>query len=88
MQSRNVTILAAIGIPAGLGLAIFSFGIFFGSAWAANGGDMPAGSPVTPGMQFSKWVMYAAAAGVLTGAAVSIASLITLIIRLTRKSAE
>jgi hypothetical protein len=88
MQSRNVNILIALGIPAGLGLALFSFGLFFSGAWAAGGGDMPAGSPATPATQFSRYIMFAGGAGVAAGVAISVVSLIALIVRLVRKTKE
>ena len=88
MQSRNVTILIALGIPAGLGLALFSFGLFFSGAWAAGGGDMPVGSPATPAMQFSRYIIFAGGAGLVAGVVISLASLIALIVRLVRKSTQ
>jgi TRAP-type C4-dicarboxylate transport system permease small subunit len=85
MQSRNVTILLVVGIPAGLGVALFSFGLFVSGAWAASGGDMPAGSPATPAMQFSRYVVYAGVAGVVGGLVMAVASLFALIVRLLGK---
>jgi hypothetical protein len=81
MTRRDANILIGLGIPAGIMLVIFFFGIFFGGAWGYGGGDMPPTAP-NPNKGFFQDVMWCGGIGMAIGALLSLTSLVALIFRL------
>jgi hypothetical protein len=83
MNRKNANIIIGLGIPTGIVVALFFFGIFFGAAWGYGGGDMPPNSP-NPAKQFELTMMWISGVGAIIGVLLSITSLVVLISRLLR----
>jgi hypothetical protein len=81
VKRRDANILIGMGIPAGVGLVVFCFGIFFGGAWGSSGGDMPPGSAV-PNRGFFQIMMWLGGIGMALGAVLCVCSLVVLLTRL------
>ena len=81
MNRKDANIVIGMGIPAGIVLAIFFFGIFFGGAWGSGGGDMPPGSP-NPAKNFFTVMMWIGGVGMVIGVLLCVTSLVALVFRL------
>lgn len=80
MTRRDAKILIGMGIPAGIAMAVFCFGIFFGGAWGYGGGDMPPGS-ANPNQSGFAAIMWIGGIGTAPGVLLTVTSLVVLIAR-------